>query len=841
MKKTLFAILFFAFLSTPQIFAQFIVVGQDTLYGNEWINYNQTYFKIKVGQDGIYRVTSQSLENAGVPLSQVIGEQFQLWHNGQQTPIYTTTNSTFSASDFIEFFGEKNTSELDRFLFRNPDSMMMNPLYSLVTDTSAYFLTWVSNGGNLRYQNTANDLTNLPVKEDYYMAKFISNSVNNVRKKADSQGISTSDYSMAEGYATDFANVKTYALNPTAIYFGNVAANLEFRFSGNNGQHQQVIQLNDQPIFTAQYYDYEVQKPVLDLTNAQLTTTMNVKVQGLQSNSDNHRMANIILTYPRSFDFENKQSFAFDIPASNTVKYLEISNFNSNNGQPVLYDLTNHLRIVGANEGGLIKIALPPFQVDRKLMLVNDNSGQVSMTTLKPVSFIDYQSMSNDYIIVTGKTLLDDGAGNNRVQEYADYRASLDGGSFNPIIVEVEQLYEQFSWGIERHPFAVRNFALYIKKSWANPKYFFIIGKGREYPSYRTAAGLQSALNFGFYVPTYSFPGSDNLLLAGTDGFTPVIPIGRIAAKSANEIWIYLNKVKEFEQNKSLPQTIADKAWMKNNLHLGGGNGAILSEQLQIRSNLENMAKIAKNGKMGSFTKGYYKTSTDPIQQPRTEEIFEYINNGLSLITFFGHSSVGVFDFSIDFPENWKNKGRYPWMISLGCYAGNIHTGSTGIGERFLFLPDAGSIAFTATAGQGYISALNAFTVKMYEELGGDSYGHGLGDLLKKTINHFQGSDYGVNLIRQQFNLLGDPSIRINPAPGPDYTIDAGSVKFTPEQVNAAQDYFKMEFDVVNIGENRPDSFNITIEQQLPDASKLIVIDTFIQAPGNRDKYVVTT
>lgn len=830
MKKTLFAILFFAFLSTPQIFAQFIVVGQDTLYGNEWINYNQTYFKIKVGQDGIYRVTSQSLENAGVPLSQVNGEQFQLWHNGQQTPIYTTTNSTFSASDFIEFFGEKNTSELDRFLFRNPDSMMMNPLYSLVTDTSAYFLTWVSNGGNLRFQNTANDLTNLPAKEDYYMAKFISNSVNNVRKKADSQGISTSDYSMAEGYATDFANVKTYTLNPTAIYFGNVTANLEFRFSGNNGQHQQVIQLNDQPIFTAQYYDYEVQKPVIDLTNAQLTTTMNVKVQGLQSNSDNHRMANIILTYPRSFDFENKQSFAFDIPASNTVKYLEISNFNSNNGQPVLYDLTNHLRIVGANEGGLIKIALPPSQVGSKLILVNDNSGQVSVATLKPVSFINYQSMSNDYIIVTGKTLLDDGAGTNRVQEYADYRASMDGGSFTPIIVEVEQLYEQFSWGIERHPFAVRNFALYIKKNWANPKYFFIIGKGREYPSYRTAAGLQSALNFGFYVPTYSFPGSDNLLLAGTDGFTPVIPIGRLAALKPGEVSTYLDKVKEFEANRNLPQTIEDRLWMKKVLHMGGG--LTNAEQSSIKSYLAQMENIIENSSFGGEVKSFFKTSSDPIQVSQTEQIFDFINKGTSIITFFGHSAIGAFDFSIDNPDNFQNKGKYPLLFSLGCYSGNIHSGSQGIAEQFLFYKDKGAIVFGATSGQGFGSALYTFSSKLYQNIGLDMYGNSIGEAIQNTIYSLPSNGFGVNLIRQQFNLHGDPALRVNPAPGPDYVVDASSVSFSPTQLTTQLKSFEFSCDMVNLGKYIHDSIRVSIIQEIPDGSKIELINELITAPS---------
>ena len=37
-------------------------------------------------------------------------------------------------------------------------------------------------------------------------------------------------------------------------------------------------------------------------------------------------------------------------------------------------------------------------------------------------------------------------------------------------------------YGINRHPQGIRNFAQYIQKNWTvPPRYFFIIGKGREY------------------------------------------------------------------------------------------------------------------------------------------------------------------------------------------------------------------------------------------------------------------------------------------------------------------------------------------------------------------------
>ncbi len=820
--------------------AQYIVVGQDTLFGNEWINFDQTYLKIKVAEDGIYRVSQQKLVESNVPLGQVLGENFQLWHNGEQVPIWTTTSGVMGSSDYIEFFGRKNTSELDRYLFENPDLMMMNPLYSLVTDTAAYFLTWVNTSGNLRYENIANQLSNLPSSEEYYTAELLLNSFARARKEADASGISLSNYSMAEGYSTDFAVTSNFTISPTAVFSGGPDAILNLRFTGNAGNHEQVISVNSNVVLTSTFSENEVQQEAITIPVSQLTGNMAIKFEGIASVNDRNRVSNIILEYPRKFDFENKKAFKFNIESSNIVKYVEVLNFNFSNGEPILYDITNGLRLQGVVEGNIVKFAIPASTTKREMMLVNSNDGVRQVNTITTTTFVNYGAIDHDFIIVSSSRLNNNSSGSNPVQEYANYRASSNGGGYNPIVVNVEELYDQFSWGIERHPFSLRNFAHYVKKNWSGPEYFFIIGKGLEYPLVRTSSALSAAYNSGFVIPTYSFPGSDNQLLAGRDGFTPIIPIGRLAAQNANDIEVYLDKVIEFESNKRLPQTIADKAWMKKGLHLGGGAGDSPGEQALIRAYLENLADTLAKGKMGADVTGFYKTTTDPIQQSQTDGVFEIINTGLSIITFFGHSAPGVFDFSIDFPENWKNKGKYPLMLSLGCYAGNIHLQGKGLGEQFLFLKDAGSILFCATAGQGYANSLNDFAKVIYGELGGGLYGEGFGKILQKTIKHFDDGNFGVNLIRHQFNLLGDPSINVNPASGPDYLIDPATVKLHPEQIVIGLDSFTVSFDVVNIGQNVGDSIVLKLEHQLPSNTRTTVVDKMLPSTNFRQNYNFT-
>ena len=130
-------------------------------YGNEWINYSQEYFKFNINEDGIYRITYQDMVNAGINASSISGRRFQLFVYGEEVPLYVSTNSSFGSNDYIEFYGERNKSQIDSFLYLNKNDIL-NPEYSMFTDDASYYLTW-NNSLHKRYNNLTNDLNgNLP-------------------------------------------------------------------------------------------------------------------------------------------------------------------------------------------------------------------------------------------------------------------------------------------------------------------------------------------------------------------------------------------------------------------------------------------------------------------------------------------------------------------------------------------------------------------------------------------------------------------------------------------------------------------------------------------------------
>jgi hypothetical protein len=98
-----------------------------------------------------------------------------------------------------------------------------------------------------------------------------------------------------------------------------------------------------------------------------------------------------------------------------------------------------------------------------------------------------------------------------------------------------------------------------------------------------------------FMSPTYGYIGSDNMLFSEGNFPDPYFAVGRIAARTPDDIRNYLDKVREYEQAPFTPQTIEDKYWMKRVMNLGGGKND--QEQNDIRK---------RTGRYGILTKGYH-------------------------------------------------------------------------------------------------------------------------------------------------------------------------------------------------------------------------------------------
>ena len=75
--------------------------------------------------------------------------------------------------------------------------------------------------------------------------------------------------------------------------------------------------------------------------------------------------------------------------------------------------------------------------------------------------------------------------GVNNVDLYRAYRSSAAGGGFNAKIYDIDELIDQFAYGIKKHPLAIKDFIQYATNTFSlTPQYVFLIGKGITYNDY---------------------------------------------------------------------------------------------------------------------------------------------------------------------------------------------------------------------------------------------------------------------------------------------------------------------------------------------------------------------
>ena len=621
-------------------------VAKAQVYNNEWIDYSKTYYKFRVGKDGLYRITGAALSSAG--LASATADQFQLWRNGVQVPVYTSVSSgTLGASDYIEFWGKMNDGKPDKELYRDP-SYQLNDKWSLISDSATYFLTANPAGAHLRLQPTANDVAGntLPV-EPYFLytkGQYFKNKINSgYFFDVSGEHLYSSSYDINEGWTSGDIET-TISLNQTpgygtltSNYFSNLypaatgpspVINASVGGNATHPSRRYRITLNGDSVLggAVPYLNSSTNQGTFNLSQLSSGNTT-LAVTNLSDpctiapciNIDRLVVHKIEMTYPRQFNFGGEVNFEFNLPASATGNYLEISNFSGGGTAPVLYDLTNGKRYVGEISGSLVKFALQASAVTRSLVLVSEAASNIaSIDALQSRNFINYTAAANqgDYLIVSNSALFNGANGSNPVDDYRAYRTSAQGGGYNAKIYLEDQLIDQFGFGIKKNPAGIRNFIRFARNKFtAAPKEVLIVGRGVHYLDQRgiDASGSTeqkdnlAKLNL---VPTFGWPASDMLLTAEPGTSSPAIPIGRVTAITPTEVGVYLKKVKEYElAQQTLSPSIGDKAWMKNVAHIAGAGEEPLASTLV--NNLNAYKRIIEDTLYGAKVSMFAKTSTN--------------------------------------------------------------------------------------------------------------------------------------------------------------------------------------------------------------------------------------
>lgn len=829
---------FMAMLWLSQGLTQMVFNGQP-MFGNEWIKPNQEYHKFLIDKDGPVKLTYTELLAAGIPVNSISANQFKLYRFGQEVEMISSTETVMTAGDYFLFFGLKNRADLDYPLFKKQDDLL-NPEYSMYTDKAAYFISW-DQGRAKRASRQENDITAPLPKEQYFMmtkTQVFSDSF--TKRSINFKGSFKNPlYDGGQGYST--WDLKNYQGNFSLdnVYVNDVNAVLSFRLTGmgeDAAAHVAEISLDGNPRTNLRFVGYQVRESFVTIEPQDLKEQHAIQIKATGSLDDILRLASIKAVYPHSYKFSQAKIARLTIESSPIRKYLELEDFDGGD-QIIVYDLTNSIYLkVDKSADGLYKVSIPASVTERELVIWNPAVEQ-SVSNFTKLKEVNFDNQNINYIILSNNKLFNDGNGKNWVQEYADYRSSVDGGSYIVKVEDVNLLYDVFGFGITDHPIAVRNYFQFIKTKYPNLKDVFIIGKGLNYLSKRHHSDYNNQYNF---IPAWGYPGSDIPLVTDQNG-TPMYALGRLPITTTTQLKDYFNKVKSHEQViKQTEHSLENREWVKRIIHLSGGDEQIYTV---LSNHLENMKNIIANNQFGASTTTFFKESTAPTSTPSLEQIRNLVNSGVSIISFMGHSALYKLDFNVESVYAYNNKDKYHMFVAMGCYAGDYFTPTFSLSEDYNLAPDRGSLVYLSNSTAGLPPVLGDWGGELYKELGGNSYGKSVGRAvheMSKTLLTKSGVSEPtiVQVLSTTFN--GDPAIHFLTNSNVDYTPDGNTVKINPANIFSTSKNFDLSFDIVNLGAHYKDSVVVKIERQFPNGNKVVAYHNKVATPNQRVPFTFT-
>lgn len=814
-------------------------------FNNEWIDYSKTYYKFKVGASGLYRIPQSAL--AGINLGNTDVSSFQLWRNGEEVAIYTSSQTgVLAAGGFIEFWGEANDGKADQVLYRNPLDQINNSK-SLFTDTAAYFLTINTAGNNKRLVPTANTIPAGAVAEPYFMHTagiYLNESIHlgPYEGSVSSPAISAS-FEGGEGWTSnEMSQGQTRTITQSGLFpfTGSGAPQMQVKMSVvGNSSHNRVVQLklNNTEVFNTTLNQFEYSRlsgtlPITVLTGA----SESIQVSNVTTIANNRiKIGTIEMVYPRSFNFGGASNFRFKLPGTTAAgKYLEIAGFNTS-GASILYDLSSGRRYdADASNPSLVKIYVQPSVANADVVLVNTATARM-INSFEARNFVDYSAAANqgDYLMITHKAILNGSGGSQPVEEYRAYRSSQAGGGYNAKIYLIDQLTDQFAYGIKNSPLSVRNFLRMARSKFQGTvKNTFIVGRGVKYTSARNNESnpIIERLNL---IPTFGEPASDVLLAAEGNSSIPLTPIGRVSVINGDELAIYLNKVKQYEQ-QLIPTSGAEaSAWKKNVIHMVGSNNQ--GEINQLAGYLKAHEAIIRDTLYGAQVTDFIKSSIPGSEQTATERLKNLMNSGVNLLTYFGHSAATTLAYNLEDPSNYSNYGKYPVFHMMGCNVGDIFifdqtrvSNINTVSEKYLFANEQGSIGMMAGTSFGYIPQLGKYNGELYKLLSRTGYGLTLGELMQQAVVNYFAVSGGQSLLHdraqaEEYTLNGDPGIRLYQFNKPDYAIEDAMVSVAPGIISVAEPSFSIKAKVLNLGKAVNRNLIIELKRTYPDLSTRVV------------------
>ena len=405
------------------------------------------------------------------------------------------------------------------------------------------------------------------------------------------------------------------------------------------------------------------------------------------------------ISYQKDLAAVNDSLIFYSKDTSSIISY-DLTGFSNSNIQ--VYDISDYANIkavasLTAPSGGEFR-----FQE-------NENAGKVSKYIAvgndkykTPVSPVEISSQNlhgitggAQYIIITDKTF------NDQANRLKNYRESESKEKLSSIVVDVDQIYNEFSGGA-LDVSGIRNFIKYAYDNWQiKPEYVLLFGDGNyDYkniegsnnnfvPPYETAPSTSLKYN-----EIYSYPMDDYYAMVdGPDDKNDIkidLAIGRINIQSLEDAQIAVDKIISYENN-------SDKDLWRNLITIVADDN-VTSTGLEQNLHTPQAENLANNIIPGSFNINKIYLAAYPtvitgvgITKPAVNEaIIAAMNNGSLIVHYVGHGNEHVWAHETVFENSSSiprlHNSRYFFLTVAACAFGYYDKTTVQSGAELLLL-----------------------------------------------------------------------------------------------------------------------------------------------------------
>jgi len=728
LSKLLFGVLFVVFTLTSGF--------PNTAFGQDITDPrpNRRSMKIEISGEGIVRVYGRDFSDAGINISSINPDTFQMFHRDVDIPIIvSSTDSVLDASDFVEFYAQGIDNQF--------------------TGTDVYWLYWNGTPGNrMTWVNGAITETSADLRT-FTETRLIEE---NHLLWTQTPNAPAADYWFWEKFTAPQSKTITFDLPSPVSNAGQATVSVFFQ-GVSNTNHRTNATLNGQDLGEEIWSGTNQKTQEMTITNSLLTNSRNqLTIKSAGSLGDVLYLNKIEVRYTRRLAALSDE-LTFTLTQTNPTP-AAISGFSQNTIR--VFDITdpdNVKRISGID----IQAARNSFTVgfehpggEKQYLAATSDAFHPPDRITYNLPF-DLKNLSNaaDYILITGKDLM---PGLEKLCELRQHQG------FRVKMVDIEDIYDVFSFGFF-DPSAVQHFLKYAYDNWTSPAPQYVLLAGDSNLDYRNYFGTGKENIVPVQLSATSELGltpSDNGFVAfDGNSLVPEMYIGRISGNTSDSIAKITNKIIQYETagNYAPDQVlfVAD------------------DDDPQFEELNDDLATYLPPGFTAIKIYARYYDFLEDV----TNNILSFIDLGMLVTNFIGHGDVirwgaepyGGGEFIIEPGDvgDLKNPGNLTFLIALDCLNGYFgQSFEYSLAEEWVMEPEVGAIACFAPSGLSHQWEHELLSGFIFDRIFNEKENRiGVISTESKIDAYYSGAS---DKVLTSLNLIGDPATTLaiyrNPA-----------------------------------------------------------------------------